>query len=61
MTPRISLLAAFAVLLLVRTAPARTWYVAADGSGDAPTIAAAVDSSANGDVILVGPGTHFVE
>ncbi|MDH4038264.1 MAG: hypothetical protein OEX18_15085 [Candidatus Krumholzibacteria bacterium] len=60
MTPKILILAAFAGLLLVGTAPARTWYVAADGSGDAPTIAAAVDSSASGDVILVGPGTHFV-
>lgn len=39
---------------------ARTWYVAADGSGDAPTIAAAVDSTLSGDVILVGPGTHTV-
>lgn len=60
MTPRILLLAAFAVLLFVGTASPRTWYVAADGSGDAPTIAAAVDSSVNGDVILVGPGTYFV-
>jgi hypothetical protein len=60
MTPRILLLAAFAGLLLVGTAPARTWYVAADGSGDASTIAAAVDSSSSGDVILVGPGTHYV-
>jgi len=40
---------------------ARTWYVAADGSGDAPTIAAAVDSTLSGDVILVGPGTHAVQ
>ncbi len=45
---------------LSSTAPARTWYVAADGTGDAPTIAAAVDSSAGGDVVLVGPGTHLV-
>jgi hypothetical protein len=34
--------------------------VAADGSGDAPTIAAAIDSTLSGDVILVGPGTHVV-
>ena len=39
---------------------ARTWYVAADGSGDAPTIDAAIDSTLSGDVILVGPGTHAV-
>lgn len=60
MTPRILLLAAFAGLLLIGIASARTWYVAADGSGDAPTIDAAVDSSSAGDVILVGPGTHLV-
>ncbi|HEX5133041.1 MAG TPA: right-handed parallel beta-helix repeat-containing protein, partial [Candidatus Krumholzibacteria bacterium] len=60
MTLRILLLAASAGLLFVGTAPARTWYVAADGSGDAPTIDAAVDSSSAGDVILVGPGTHDV-
>lgn len=59
MTPR-TLLLAFAAFLLVSTASARTGYVAANGSGDAPTIAAAVHSSASGDVILVGPGTHFV-
>src|SRR5262245_33699471 len=39
---------------------ARTWHVAADGSGDAPSIAAAIDSSVAGDVISVGPGTHYV-
>jgi hypothetical protein len=49
------------ILLGIGTAPhARTWYVAADGSGDAPTIAAAIDSTVGGDAILVGPGTHFV-
>jgi hypothetical protein len=42
------------------SAAARTWFVAADGSGDAPTIEAAVDSSSAGDVILVGPGIHYV-
>jgi len=40
---------------------ARTWYVAADGSGDAPNIPAAVDSSGSGDIVLVGPGTHAIE
>ena len=38
----------------------RTWYVAADGSGDAPTIEAAVDSSDANDVILVGSGTFDI-
>lgn len=53
-------LLSIAVVLLTEASIARTWYVAADGSGDAPTVAAAVDSSAAGDVILVGPGTHSV-
>lgn len=61
MKPPLLALAALAVsLVLVDSALTRTWHVAADGSGDAPTIAAAVDSSVSGDVILVGPGTHYV-
>ena len=40
---------------------ARTWYVSADGSGDAPSISAAADSSTAGDAIVVGPGTHFID
>jgi hypothetical protein len=43
----------------VLPAHARVWVVLADGSGDAPTIQAAVDSAAaEGDTILVGPGTY---
>jgi len=39
-------------------ASSRTWYVKQDGSGDVPTIQAAVDSAAVGDVILVAPGRY---
>jgi hypothetical protein len=39
-------------------AHARTWYVKNDGSGDAPTIYAAVDSAVSGDSVLVGAGTY---
>jgi hypothetical protein len=58
--PRLLLLATLLTLSLHSPGVARTWYVTADGSGDAPTIDAAVDSSASGDVILVGPGTYDV-
>ena len=39
-------------------AAARTWRVQSDGSGDAPTIQAAIDSASAGDLILVGPGRY---
>ena len=38
---------------------AGTWRVELDGSGDAPFIQAAIDSSSHGDLVLVGPGTYF--
>ncbi len=37
----------------------RTWAVAADGSGDAPTVQAAIDSAISGDTIVVGPGHYY--
>ncbi len=36
----------------------QTWRVTADGSGDTPTIAAALTLAADGDLILVGPGRY---
>jgi predicted outer membrane repeat protein len=44
--------------LTPRFSVARTWRVAVDGSGDAPTIQAAIDSAAIGDEVLLEPGTY---
>jgi len=39
---------------------ARTWYIKVDGSGDAPTIEASMDSVSAGDLVVVGKGTYNV-
>jgi len=36
----------------------RTWYVTAEGSGDAPTIQEAIDSTMHGDTVLVAAGMY---
>ncbi len=46
-------------VMAVASISARTWRVNQQGTGDAPTIQAAVDSSAAGDTILVAPGSYI--
>jgi parallel beta-helix repeat protein len=54
-------LAALAGLsLLQTTTEARTWRVTPDGSGDAPTLMAVMDSVSVGDTVLVAPGEFVI-
>lgn len=49
-------------ILITKTGPRtrlKTWRVAQDGSGDATSIQAAIDSTVSGDSVLVFPGTYF--
>jgi pectin methylesterase-like acyl-CoA thioesterase len=48
------------VLLLVVSCPAEavTITVKADGTGDYPTIQAAIDAAVNGDELVAEPGTY---
>ena len=47
-----------ASLLFAPPAAARVWEVRADGSGDAPTIQAALDAASAGDLVRVGCGVY---
>jgi hypothetical protein len=37
---------------------ARTWYINPDGTGDAPTVQAAIDLAYSGDVVQLAPGEY---
>ncbi|HVP57931.1 MAG TPA: right-handed parallel beta-helix repeat-containing protein [bacterium] len=57
---RLLLLLCLVCLLMVAlpaTSPAHTWHVRPDGTGDAPTIGAAMDSAAVGDTLELASGT----
>lgn len=56
---RPTFLAVLLCLGLASPVGARTWRIFADGTGDAPTVQAGIDSSAVGDTVLVGPGTYL--
>ncbi len=51
-------LIALCIIFLPQPTEARTWKVRVNGSGDVPTIQAAIDVAAAGDEILVYPGNY---
>src|SRR5262245_10302108 len=46
------------ISLLGARADARTWQVAPDGTGDAPTVQAAIDSAESGDEVVLAAGLY---
>jgi hypothetical protein len=53
---RLTAIAAIASVVLLASARATTYLVKPDGTGDFPTIQAAVDAASDGDTILLGDG-----
>ena len=51
-------LASILTFCAIEPSYARTWNVFVNGSGDAPTVQAGIDSAASDDTVLVHPGTY---
>ena len=55
----LSALLVLALLAYPTALGARTWYILPDGTGDAPTIQAGIDSASNGDVVELADGMYM--
>ena len=47
------------LLILAKPIFARTWYIKADGSGDASSIQSGINNAASGDTILLAAGIFY--
>src|SRR5262245_48231089 len=56
--PLATALLAFLLAARVGHVEARVWRVTSDGTGDAPTIQAAIDSAQDGDEVVLAPGLY---
>jgi hypothetical protein len=54
-----SCIAAALLAFAATSIPARIWYITPDGTGDAATIQAGIDSAAVGDTVLVETGSYL--
>lgn len=55
---RLPLLIIVLLVFFPASVQSRTWYIKVDGTGDAPTIQAGIDSAAASDTVLVASGTY---
>jgi len=59
LTPLPVVVAFLVCILSAQPTGARTWYILPDGTGDASTVQAGIDSAAVGDIVEVVCGTYY--